>query len=292
MRNLRAALVLGWQMESNWTDPLLFFIYSVAQPARVAAAPRRHARRSSAAARTASPGVRRRSAARCGRCVVAGIAGPGLVRARRPRALPDAQVPVRQPERRSSSLLLGRGGARLGGGAMGTVDRARRSPSSSSACRSTSRPSTGRCSSRASCSAWSRSSRSACCSPRSASRRARRSGRIPEAVAGALFLVSGVVFPLAVLPAVAPGVGLAEPAHLVDRGRPARASCPDGPSSIGGAGSRVDSCHRYVGARTVRRSSLALCVTGALATLAAIAIFRSSERRAKDLGLLDRTTGS
>ena len=29
---LRAAARLGWQMEANWTDPLLFFIYSVAKP--------------------------------------------------------------------------------------------------------------------------------------------------------------------------------------------------------------------------------------------------------------------
>jgi hypothetical protein len=36
----------------------------------------------------------------------------------------------------------------------------------------------------------------------------------------------------------------------------------------------------------------ALFVTGAVVTLAATAIFRSSERRARDLGLLDRTTGS
>jgi hypothetical protein len=35
-----------------------------------------------------------------------------------------------------------------------------------------------------------------------------------------------------------------------------------------------------------------LFVTGPLVTLAAIAIFRSSERRARELGLLDRTTGS
>ena len=32
LRNLRAALVLGWRVESNWTDPLLFFIYTVARP--------------------------------------------------------------------------------------------------------------------------------------------------------------------------------------------------------------------------------------------------------------------
>jgi hypothetical protein len=37
---------------------------------------------------------------------------------------------------------------------------------------------------------------------------------------------------------------------------------------------------------------VALLLTGALVTLAATVIFRSSERRARDRGLLDRTTGS
>ena len=31
-RSFRTAARLGWQMEANWTDPLLFFIYSVAKP--------------------------------------------------------------------------------------------------------------------------------------------------------------------------------------------------------------------------------------------------------------------
>ena len=68
-----------------------------------------------------------------------------------------------------------------------------------------------------------RSSRSACCSPRSACRPARRAGRIPEAVAGALFLVSGVVFPLAVLPAARAGRRPAEPDHVVAGGCAPRA---------------------------------------------------------------------
>jgi len=29
---LRVGYWLGWQIESNWTDPLLFFIYSIARP--------------------------------------------------------------------------------------------------------------------------------------------------------------------------------------------------------------------------------------------------------------------
>jgi hypothetical protein len=37
---------------------------------------------------------------------------------------------------------------------------------------------------------------------------------------------------------------------------------------------------------------LALLGTGALVTLAATGVFRVSERRAKDRGLLDQTTGS
>jgi hypothetical protein len=37
---------------------------------------------------------------------------------------------------------------------------------------------------------------------------------------------------------------------------------------------------------------LALLVTGAMATLAAVLVFRASVRRAKDRGLLDQTTGS
>jgi hypothetical protein len=35
-----------------------------------------------------------------------------------------------------------------------------------------------------------------------------------------------------------------------------------------------------------------LSLTGALSTLASTATFRTSERRARDRGLLDRTTGS
>lgn len=31
-RTLKVAYWLGWQIESNWTDPLLFFIYSIARP--------------------------------------------------------------------------------------------------------------------------------------------------------------------------------------------------------------------------------------------------------------------
>ena len=32
IRSLRTALLLGWRIESNWTDPTLFVIYTVAKP--------------------------------------------------------------------------------------------------------------------------------------------------------------------------------------------------------------------------------------------------------------------
>ena len=35
-RSFRTAAQLGWAMEANWTDPLLFLIYSVAKPVSAA----------------------------------------------------------------------------------------------------------------------------------------------------------------------------------------------------------------------------------------------------------------
>ena len=113
----------------------------------------------------------------------------------------------------------------------------------------------------------------------------------PEAVAGALFLFSGAVFPLAVLPLPLQAIGLAEPAGVVDRRRPAARS-----SRAGRRGSAAPAaCGPWSPAppRPMPPTIvIALLVTGALVTLAATGIFRSSERRAKDRGLLDRTTGS
>ena len=110
------------------------------------------------------------------------------------------------------------------------------------------------------------------------------------ACAGELFPVSGVVFPLAALPAAIQLIGLLNPiTWWVAAVRPALT--PDGPSSIGGPDS-VWTAVTGTAAPDAMAVVLALFVTGALVTLATIAIFRSSERRARDLGLLDRTTGS
>ena len=112
----------------------------------------------------------------------------------------------------------------------------------------------------------------------------------PEALAGAMFLVSGVVFPLAVLPDPLEWLGLVNPITWWVEGV-RRAIVPGGPTSIGGEGSlwtAVTGTAAPDGTTIV----LALFLTGALVTLAATAIFRSSERRARERGLLDRTTGS
>jgi ABC-2 type transport system permease protein len=112
----------------------------------------------------------------------------------------------------------------------------------------------------------------------------------PDAFAGALFLVTGVVFPLAVLPYALQAVGLANPVTWWIAGV-RLALLPDGPSSIGGPGSLWTAVTGTV-APDAATIVIALFATGVVATLAATAIFRSSERHARNLGLLDRTTGS
>lgn len=75
--------------------------------------------------------------------------------------------------------------------------------------------------------------------------------------------------------------------HLPDR----RAIFPDGATGIGGPGS-LWTAVTGTPAPDATTVAVALLVTGGLVTLAATGIFRTSERRAKDRGLLDRTTGS
>ena len=112
----------------------------------------------------------------------------------------------------------------------------------------------------------------------------------PEAVAGALFLVSGAVFPLAVLPAPVQALGLLAPLTWWVEGV-RDALFPGGLTAVGGAGSLFTSLTGLERPDTLTILG-ALLGTGAVATLAAIAVFRTSDRRAKDRGLLDQTTGS
>jgi hypothetical protein len=95
---------------------------------------------------------------------------------------------------------------------------------------------------------------------------------------------------LSVLPDPIQAFGLASPLCWWIEGV-RRALVPSSPTGIGGPGSVFE---RLTGTATPEPATvlLALLATGALVTLAAILAFRASERRAKDRGLFDRTTGS
>jgi ABC-2 type transport system permease protein len=283
----RTAVRLGWQMEANWTDPLLFFIYSVAKPLSAAlilvvmldiisggADP---AYRAFVVVGTALWAV-----------VLAGIAGPAwsiLDDRERYRMLKYIYVSPSD----FIVTLLGRGLARLAVGtmgglititvgviwlgvpfdpgvvdwpllvvvlALGVVAIIAIGLLLAAICLQTRQES------------WS----------------------YPEAMAGALFLVSGVVFPLSVLPTPVQALGLVTPLTWWVEGV-RHAVFPAGQSSIGGPASLwIDVTG--TAAPDALTIVLALLGTGALVTLAATGVFRVSERRAKDRGLLDQTTGS
>lgn len=112
----------------------------------------------------------------------------------------------------------------------------------------------------------------------------------PEAASGALFLVSGVVFPLSVLPGPIQAIGLVTPLTWWIEGI-RLALFPGGVRAIGGPGSLFGHWTAAT-APTATTIILVLLATGSVATLGAVAMFRVSDRRAKDRGLLDQTTGS
>ena len=267
-RSFATAVRLGWQMEANWTDPLLFFIYSVAKPLASALI-------LVVMLDVISGGAKPeyRAFVVVGSALWSFVSG-GHRRARlddprRPRALPDAQVRLRQPERLPRRAVRPRR----------RPDRRRRrwaprsrsaSASSSSACRSIS----GRID-------WPllvlvmaprrrrRSSRSASSSPRSACRPARNRGPIRRPWRAPC---SSSAAPCSRWPscrARSRPIGLLTPLTLVDRGDPAgpvpgrreRRSAAPAPSSPP---------LRPRTPRAVLMIVLALLATGAVATLAAI----------------------
>jgi ABC-2 type transport system permease protein len=112
----------------------------------------------------------------------------------------------------------------------------------------------------------------------------------PEAVAGALFLLVGAVFPLSVLPVPVQALGFVVPLTWWLEGV-RQALVPGSLSAIGGAGSLWS----QVTGTPAPSSGVVLAgllVTTAVSTLGALAAYRWSERRAKERGLLDQTTGS
>jgi ABC-2 type transport system permease protein len=286
-RTFRVAVRLGWQLEANWTDPLLFFIYSVAKPVssalilvvmlEVIGGP---------AGRAFRPFVVVGSALWA--FVTSGVAGLAwaiLEDRERYRVLKYVYVSPSD----FLTVLIGRGVARIAVGIAGVVitllvgvialgvhfDLAvidwplllwasilglgtvvALGLLMAGVCIQTRQES------------WS----------------------YPEAFAGALFLVTGAVFPLLVLPGPIQLVGLLTPLTWWIAGI-RQALFPGGPDSIGGQGSLFETLMGHPNP-TGAEIAVALLVTGAVATLAALAVFRISDRRAKRAGLYDRTTGS
>lgn len=290
-RNLRTALFLGWRVEANWTDPLLFVIYTVVKPIASLLLLVMMIQIIGAGATGASDESIRTFVvlgSALWAMLVAGIAGPAwsvLEDRERYRMLKYLYVSPAS----FLVLLVGRGFARLGAGAAGTVvalvfsvivlglrvDVAAVNWPLLVVCLVLGL---------VPILAIGVLLAAICLQTR------QESWSYPDAFAGALFLVTGVVFPLAVLPDPLELLGLINPVTWWVAGV-RLAIIPDGPSSIGGAGSLWTSLTGTAAPDGVT-IVLALCVTGALATLAATGIFRRSERHARGHGLLDRTTGS
>jgi ABC-2 type transport system permease protein len=287
LRAFRTAALLGWRVESNWTDPALFLIYTVARPI---ASLLLFVVMIQIVGGGANDEIRTFVilGSSLWATLVAGIAGPAwsvLEDRERYRMLKYLYVSPAS----FLVLLVGRGVARLAAGAIGTavalvfavlvlglrVDIGRVDwplllttlllgippivaigVLLGAVCLQTRQES------------WS----------------------YPDAFAGSMFLVTGVVFPLAVLPDPVEVVGLVNPITWWIAGV-RQAILPGGPTSVGGEGSLWTA---VTGTASPDAATVvfALFATGALITLAATAIFRLSERRARDLGLLDRTTGS
>jgi ABC-2 type transport system permease protein len=286
-RSFLTAVRLGWQMEANWTDPLMFFIYSVAKP--VAAAlilvVMLQVVGGDATARYRSfvvVGTALWSVVQSG---VAGLAWAVLDDRERYRMLKYVYVSPSD----FLVLLLGRGVARIGVGLAGALitlvvgvlvlgvafDPTRVDWPVVIASTVVGLGSVV---------ALGLFMAAVCLQTR------QESWSYPEAFAGAMYLVSGAVFPLAILPSAVQVVGLATPlTWWIEAVR--RALDPASPSSFGGPGS-VFSDLTGQATPSGGEALLALAATGAIVTLLAAAMFRFSATRAKQRGLLDQTTGS
>jgi ABC-2 type transport system permease protein len=272
---------LGWQMEANWTDPLLFFIYSVAKPLastlifvvmiEVIGGNSTREFRAFVVVGTALWAL-----------VISGIAGLAwsiLEDRERYRMLKYLYVSPSD----FMVMLLGRGVARVAVGAMGAgitlvvgvvvlgvpFDIARVD--------------------------WLLLAvvmvvaigvvlAAVCIQTR------QESWSYPEAAAGAMFLTTGAVFPLLVLPGPVQVLGWLMPLTWWIEGV-RRALFPGGITAVGGPGSLFSQVTGQA-APTSLQIVGALLVTGAVVTLVAAYVFRISEHRAKNRGLLDQTTGS
>jgi ABC-2 type transport system permease protein len=286
-RSFVTAARLGWQMEANWTDPLLFFIYSVAKPLsstlifvvmiEVIGGSTTHELRGFVVVGTALWSF-----------VVSGIAGLAwsvLDDRERYRMLKYVYVSPSD----FIVVLLGRGVARVAVGAMAAiitlvVGVAALDVSFDPAAIDWPLLVASVLVGILAIVAIGVALAAVCIQTR------QEAWSYPEAAAGALFLVCGAVFPLSVLPAPIQVVGLLNPlAWWLEGVR--SAVLHSNFSGIGGPGSLFTAVTGRVAPSSIE-IVVALLATGALVTLASIVGFRLSDRRAKDRGLFDQTTGS
>ena len=287
LRSFRTAAALGWKMEANWTDPLLFFIYSVAKPVasalilvfmiQVIAGPAGQALRPFVIVGSALWSF-----------VVSGVAGLAwavLDDRERYRMLKYIYVSPSS----FLTVLLGRGLARLAVGAMGAgitlavgvvILGVPFNPAAVNWLLLAIVLTLGAIT----ISALGVVMAAICLQTR------QESWDYPEVVVGALFLVVGAVFPLSVLPDPLQAIGLASPLSWWIAGV-RQALFPGGPSSIGGPGSMWFRISAELNPNDVQ-IVLVLLATGAVVTLGSAILFRVGEGRARDRGLIDRTTGS
>jgi len=287
-RAMRTAVKLGWQTESNWTDPILFLIYSVAKP--VASVLILVVMLAVISGGNAQPEYRAFVVVGSSLWAfvfggVAGLAWSVLDDRERYRMLKYLYISPNS----LLVVLLGRGTARIAIAGMGALITLAVGivflgvPFQATAV------------------AWPVVTiamaiglvaivslgvvlAAVCLQTR------QESWSYPEAVAGALFLVVGAVFPLSVLPAPAQVLGLMVPlTWWLETVR--RALFPGTISAIGGPGS-VWTASTGTAAPDTATCLIGLLVTTALVKLLALAAYRWSERRAKERGLFDQTTGS
>jgi ABC-2 type transport system permease protein len=287
-RGFRTAVRLGWQTEANWTDPVLFFIYSVAKP--VAAALMLVFMIEVISGGQADPGLR--AFVVIGTALwsfvmggIAGLAWSILEDRERYRMLKYLYVSPNA----LLVLLLGRGTARVAIGGFGAVitlgvgvgflgvpfDVAVID--------------------------WPLALAAMILGLVSvlalgivlasiAMQTRQDAWNYPEAVAGALFLVAGAVFPLLVLPGPAQVVGLLMPLTWWLEGV-RQALFPGIVSAIGGPGSTYSA---WTGRAAPEGPEilLALAATTVVSLVLAMVVFRWSEHSAKEKGVFDLVTGS
>ena len=282
---------LGWQMEANWTDPFLFFIYSVAKPVSAALILVVMLDIVSGGTATRSTAASSSSGRRSGRsCWPASPGSPG------PSSTTASATGCSSTSYVSPSDFLVRAARAAASRASpsGRWARSSRSASASSLLGVQFDPGAGRLA-RCSSSSWSLGHRR--------DRRDRGAARrgLPPDAPGVVVLPGGrgrrpVPRQRRRLPArrparAAPGARPGEPAGVVDRGRPAR-RLPGRHVGHRRARQPVDRSHRNRRAGRARPSSSPCSSPGRwLHSRPPASSGRASAAR-KDRGLLDRTTGS